>query len=709
MNPLVDIRSRLVNRRDTELFSVTSTAPAYWRVSGLPQFDGNTWDLPDRSLEDVDGSLSEAAPGSTPNEQQIEVAALRGKLVPGAAEPVRASGDGLRWNAEMSTLVRVDRDLEEGDRFDIVSAMPSFSPDVLRAASSTAPPDPIYLELPDGFPVSIAATASEVTAGAPTTYDKMLTLQDWFRTNFRYSLDVPQGHSTSAIEAFLRQRIGYCEQFAGTFAAMARGLGIPARVAVGYTPGLLQADGTRAVLGKNAHAWPEIWFDGLGWVPFEPTPGARCTGCRDPHRRRARPGRSGARPGDGRGRCRWRRSAGDAVAGADPDRSVARPGPDPGARTDRPRLLDAGAGPRRELEGLRHRSPRPRPRRGDARHRPSLAARPSERRRAPPDRRAVAPCPRCGGRNRVSHRSDDDTDRAGPRHLPAPAGGGPSTEVAGRGRDGRHVRHRRRDRPPGGSADRRRARAAALVPTGRADRRGLDDDGWAPAPVLHGLGLMYRSAVNRVDDLTASLDLLRGHGFGHLVVTGPDGLDAVAGAGARRRARRSRRRRRRRGRSRASVPTFAKANPIWRRAPCAGLLIVQPTDAYVSPGYYPSKHDDPRVVPTWNYEVVHVHGTVQAHDDAAWLARIVRDLTVHHESTRAQPWSVNDAPGDYVARMLRAIVGIELEVTRIEATRKLSQNRSATDVAGVVAGLAAGRLRERRTAAAMNDIIGSGG
>ena len=109
----------------------------------------------------------------------------------------------------------------------------------------------------------------------------MLTLQDWFRSEFQYSLNVPQGHSTSAIEAFLRNRIGYCEQFAGTFAAMARSLGVPARVAVGYTQGLEQPDGSRQVLGKNAHAWPEIWFDGLGWVPFEPTPGRGAPGAEE--------------------------------------------------------------------------------------------------------------------------------------------------------------------------------------------------------------------------------------------------------------------------------------------------------------------------------------------------------------------------------------------------------------------------------------------
>ena len=193
---------------------------------------------PERSLENVDGELSEPAPGSTENRQEITIAALRGNLVPGAAVPVRADGSGLRWNAETSTLAARRRDLETGDEITLVSAMPSFSADVLRNTPSSSPPDPIYLDLPADFPQSVSATALTVTAGQPTVYDKMMALQDWFRSEFQYSLNVPQGHSNSAIEAFLRQRFGYCEQFAGTFAAMARSLGIPARVAVGYTPGL---------------------------------------------------------------------------------------------------------------------------------------------------------------------------------------------------------------------------------------------------------------------------------------------------------------------------------------------------------------------------------------------------------------------------------------------------------------------------------------
>ncbi len=213
---------------------------------------------------------------------------------------------------------------------------------------------------------------------------------------------------------------------------------------------------------------------------------------------------------------------------------------------------------------------------------------------------------------------------------------------------------------------------------------------------------MYRPAPNRVDDLPTAVALIRDHGFGHLVVAGPAGLDAVAlpvivddedadgvaadGAGLRIRAH------------------VARANPIWRAAPCPALLIVDPVDAYVSPSSYPSKQDDPRVVPTWNYELVHVHATVRAHDEPAWLERIVRDLTVRHEAGRPTPWSVDDAPADYVARMLRAIVGLELEVSRLEAKRKLSQNRTAADVRGVVSGLAAGGPREQRVAAAMADV-----
>jgi transcriptional regulator len=215
---------------------------------------------------------------------------------------------------------------------------------------------------------------------------------------------------------------------------------------------------------------------------------------------------------------------------------------------------------------------------------------------------------------------------------------------------------------------------------------------------------VYRPPANRVDDLSAAVRIVRDHGFGHLVVAGPDGLDAVPVPVIVDVPDDSTRSDHTGLRVRAHV---ARANSIWRAAPCPALLIVSPVDAYVSPGFYPSKRRDPKVVPTWNYELVHLHGTLQARPDPEWLETLVRELTVRNEATMTDPWAVDDAPPDFIARMLRAIVGVELEVTRVEAKRKLSQNRTAEDVAGVVAGLAAGDDRSAAVARAMADVTGT--
>ena len=273
VSPLVDIRSRLTNRSDAELFTVKADFESYWRLSALPRFDGTTWGLPERSLSRVNGELSPARNGAAELRQEIMIMSLGAKFVPAAADPRSASPqDGLRFNADSSTLLKTDGDLAAGDEFEIVSASPRFLVEDLQAATSTDAGDPIYVELPNGFPTSVGEAARSVTDGATTPYEVALTLQNWFRSEFEYSLEVQAGHSNNAIEGFLRDRVGYCEQFAGSYAAMLRTLGIPARVAVGFTPGTFDGD-VYSVLGKNAHAWPEVWFDGLGWVPFEPTPG----------------------------------------------------------------------------------------------------------------------------------------------------------------------------------------------------------------------------------------------------------------------------------------------------------------------------------------------------------------------------------------------------------------------------------------------------
>ncbi|WP_024694915.1 FMN-binding negative transcriptional regulator [Pseudomonas syringae] len=150
---------------------------------------------------------------------------------------------------------------------------------------------------------------------------------------------------------------------------------------------------------------------------------------------------------------------------------------------------------------------------------------------------------------------------------------------------------------------------------------------------------------------------------------------------------------------------LAKANPQWRQLDsCAEALVIFPgEDAYVSPSYYPSKAEHGQVVPTWNYVAVHAYGKAETFTDAPRLRQLLSDLTAKHESDRAQPWSIDDAPAEYIAKMLGAIVGFALPVQRLEGKRKLSQNRSATDMAGVRDGLAASqKINEQQIARLMN-------
>ena len=134
---------------------------------------------------------------------------------------------------------------------------------------------------------------------------------------------------------------------------------------------------------------------------------------------------------------------------------------------------------------------------------------------------------------------------------------------------------------------------------------------------------------------------------------------------------------------------LARTNTQWRDTVGEVLVIVRGPDAYVSPSWYATKVEHGRVVPTWDYVVAHVHGELVVHSDAEWLGAHVARLTEAHEGLRPEPWAVTDAPARFVAGQLRAIVGVEVRIGRVEAKWKLSQNRSAADVDGVVAGLVA--------------------
>lgn len=134
---------------------------------------------------------------------------------------------------------------------------------------------------------------------------------------------------------------------------------------------------------------------------------------------------------------------------------------------------------------------------------------------------------------------------------------------------------------------------------------------------------------------------------------------------------------------------IARANPQWQSGPGRALIVLGGAEAYVTPSWYPSKAEHGKTVPTWNYEAVHLSGRIEWFEDGEQLEAMLRALTAFHEADRATPWRVEDAPRAYIEALKRGIVGVALHADRIEAKRKLSQNKSAADVAGVEAGLAA--------------------
>jgi len=134
---------------------------------------------------------------------------------------------------------------------------------------------------------------------------------------------------------------------------------------------------------------------------------------------------------------------------------------------------------------------------------------------------------------------------------------------------------------------------------------------------------------------------------------------------------------------------IARANPQWKAGGGRGLIVLNGPEAYVTPSWYPSKAEHGKTVPTWNYEAVHLSGRVEWFEGAVGLEAIVRDLSAFYEDGRTTPWALEDAPRSYIDALLRGIVGVTLHVDKIEAKRKLSQNKSAADYAGVARGLAA--------------------
>jgi len=277
VNPFVAVRPSLNETPVSQLFTVQSDQPLYWRLTSLDRYDGETWTA---TPEPASVPLTHAvrptndAPKMAQVTQRITIQNLAGPWVPGAFEPVAVHGiRGVRMQPTTRTMLASG--FRTGQTLTVLSDVPVVTADELNADVSTSPDEARYLQLPANLPPTIVALAQRVTAGGQTRLEKTVELQNYLRT-FTYDENVALHHTFSDLETFLLNPIvghrGYCEQFAAAMAVMARALGIPARVAVGFGTGAPLSPDVYEVTSREAHAWVEILFPGYGWLPFEPTP-----------------------------------------------------------------------------------------------------------------------------------------------------------------------------------------------------------------------------------------------------------------------------------------------------------------------------------------------------------------------------------------------------------------------------------------------------
>jgi transglutaminase-like putative cysteine protease len=281
ISPLVDIRGRLVEQSSTEVFTVKASEPAYWRLTSLDTFDGSIWQSND-SYKPTDASLPGGVEVRAPQDQVVQeftIESLSSIWLPAAYRASRIDGlEKVSFNRDTGSLI-TRSETTDGLTYRVQSAVPRLSAADLQTAPPLRPADlERYLALP---PVSGRAVrlARDLTRGQPTPYARAKALQDFFHRGFTYDLKARPGHDGRALDRFLFEtKRGYCEQFAGAYAVLARAVGLPARLAVGFTQGELGPDGRYHVRGLNAHAWPEVYLQGYGWVYFEATPGRGAPG-----------------------------------------------------------------------------------------------------------------------------------------------------------------------------------------------------------------------------------------------------------------------------------------------------------------------------------------------------------------------------------------------------------------------------------------------
>ncbi|HKG50636.1 MAG TPA: DUF3488 and transglutaminase-like domain-containing protein [Actinomycetales bacterium] len=289
INPVLTLRDNLSPRQDVEVLRYRTEQPdvAPLRIITADNFDGESWEprttdvsrrqRASRGLPDPPG-LTDAVPRATYS-MHVEVGDMLNQDFLPMPYPARKVDIDGAWLYDAASLnVIGDGETVRGKQYDVEYL--AVRPTVTQLEQAPAPDRNVvetYTRLPRSLPQSVREVAREVTAGADNPYRKAMALQDWFRTggDFLYSTQAPSDSGGDAVADFLVDRKGFCIQFASAMAVMSRSLGIPARIGVGFLPGTPDADRTYTVKLTDAHAWPELYFAGVGWVRFEPTPASR--------------------------------------------------------------------------------------------------------------------------------------------------------------------------------------------------------------------------------------------------------------------------------------------------------------------------------------------------------------------------------------------------------------------------------------------------
>ncbi|RII18282.1 Protein-glutamine gamma-glutamyltransferase [Streptomyces sp. YIM 130001] len=286
VNPLVSLQNSLNQPEDREVLTYRTdsedTQDLYLRIVALDQFDGDSWKPSERRIYDVPTSFP-TPPGL---DQGVTTDTVRTNIsaadwyaqdwLPMPYPANRVAIDG-RWRFEPvgRTLVGDDGQTTRGKDYSVESSQVRPKPEQLAAApEARGEIADEFTKVPDSLPQDVHDAARRVTRGASNDYERAVKIQDWFASEggFTYDTEVNAGSGSAAISRFLKQKEGFCVHFSFSMAAMARTLGIPARVAVGFTPGAPESDGRMSVGLRDAHAWPELYFEGVGWTRFEPTP-----------------------------------------------------------------------------------------------------------------------------------------------------------------------------------------------------------------------------------------------------------------------------------------------------------------------------------------------------------------------------------------------------------------------------------------------------